>query len=77
MKIMLDKIEKELIYKYWYVAPESIKKRLLNNRVTTVELSQAELEDLIGFLSLECNHCNNKPLSIALNDLCEKLESEL
>jgi len=77
MRIQLDNREKELIHKYWYVASKSIQDQLLNKRRKTVDMTHAELDDLVGYLSLECNHCKSNRLSLELNELCEKLESEL
>jgi len=74
MRIALSDKEKDLIHKYWYVAPENIKIQLTNKRRKTVDIPYEEIKDLVGFLSLECNHCQSKQLSFELNALCEKLE---
>ncbi|QCW83265.1 hypothetical protein [Methylotuvimicrobium buryatense] len=74
MRIELDSREKELIHKYWYVVPKNIKSQLVNKRRKTVDIEPDELKDLIGYLSLECNHCNSNSLAFELDELCEKLE---
>lgn len=74
MRIELDSREKELIHKYWYTAPEKIKAQLLNKRRKTIDIEPDEIEDLIGYLSLECNHCKNNGLAFDLDELCERLE---
>ncbi len=77
MRIQLDNREKELIHKYWYVVSKDMLDQLLNKRRKTVDISHAELVDLVGYLSLECNHCKSNQLTFELNDLCEKLECQL
>ena len=74
MRIELDNREKALIHKYWYTAPEAIKVQLLNKRRKTIDIDPDEIKDLIRYLSLECNHCNNRKLAIELDELCERLE---
>ena len=74
MRIQINNREKELIHKYWYIAPESVKAQLTNKRRKTIDIEYKDLKDLVGFLSLECNHCKNKQLAFELNDLCEMLE---
>ena len=74
MRIELDSREKALIHKYWYTAPEEIKAQLLNKRRKSIDIEPDEIKDLIGYLSLECNHCDNRQLAIELDDLCERLE---
>lgn len=74
MRIQITNREKELIHKYWYIAPESMKAQLLNKRRKTIDIKPSEVKDLVGFLSLECNHCKNKQLAFELDDLCEMLE---
>ena len=75
MRIQINNREKELILKYWYIAPESVKAQLINKRRKTIDIGMEDLKDLVGFLSLECNHCKNKQLAFELDDLCEILES--
>jgi len=75
MRIQINNHEKELIHKYWYTAPKNMKDQLINKQRKTIDIEPNEIEDLVGFLSLECNHCENKQLSYELNDLCEMLES--
>ena len=75
MRIQINSREKELILKYWYIAPESVKAQLINKRRKTIDIGMEDLKDLVGFLSLECNHCKNKQLAFELDDLCEILES--
>lgn len=77
LRIYLNNREKLLIHKYWYAAPDEVSSQLLNKRRKTVDIKRTDLEDCIGFLSLECNHCNNDNLMIELNELCEKFEYEL
>jgi hypothetical protein len=74
MRIALSNQEKYLIHEYWYVASENIKIQLTNKRRKTVDIPYEEIKDLVGFLSLECNHCQSKQLSFELNALCERLE---
>ncbi len=75
MRIPINNREKKLIQKYWYTAPTNIKDQLTNKQRKTIDIEPDEIEDLVGFLSLEYNHCENKQLSYELNDLCEMLES--
>ncbi|WP_428355409.1 hypothetical protein [Methyloprofundus sp.] len=75
MRIQINNHEKELIYKYWYTAPESVKVQLKNKRRKTIDIEQGDIKELVGYLSLECNHCNNRQLAFELDDLCEMLES--
>jgi len=75
VRIQINNREKELILKYWYIAPESVKAQLINKRRKTIDIGMEDLKDLVGFLSLECNHCKNKQLAFELDDLCEILES--
>jgi hypothetical protein len=76
MKIQLNNREKELIHKYWYLASKDILTQLLNKQRKTVDITLEEVKDLVGYLSLECNHCKSNSLALELNELCEKLESE-
>lgn len=48
-----------------------------NKQRKTIDCTHEEVEDLVGYLSLECNHCKSKSLALELNELCEKLELEL
>jgi len=75
MRIQINNREKEIIHKYWYTATESMKVQLTNKRRKTIDIEQDDIQDLVGYLSLECNHCNNKNLAYELDDLCEMLES--
>jgi len=75
MRIPLTNREKELIHKYWYLAADNIKSQLSNKRRKTVDIPHEEINDLMGFLALECNHCNNKQRGFELNELCDKLEA--
>jgi len=75
MRIQISNREKELIHKYWSMAPEDVKSQLTNTRRKTLDIEPADIKDLVGYLSLECNHCNNKKLAYELDDLCEMLES--
>ena len=75
MRIQINSREKELIYKYWYMAPENVKSQLTNTRRKTLDIEPDDIKDLVGYLSLECNHCDNKKLAYELDDLCEMLES--
>lgn len=75
MRVQINNREKELIYKYWYTAPKNIKDQLTNTRRKTIDIEPNNIKDLVGYLSLECNHCNNKKLAYELDDLCEMLES--
>jgi hypothetical protein len=74
MRIELDAREKALIAQYWYNAPEEIKAQLLNKRRKTFDLEPNDIKELIGYLSLECNHCDNRLLALELDELCERLE---
>jgi len=69
IRIALSNQEKELIHEYWYVATKSIKVQLTNKRRKTVDITDEEIKDLVGFLSLECNHCKSKRLSISVEKL--------
>ena len=76
-RIHINNREKQLIHKYWHTAPDDISCQLLNKRRKTIDIKPGLLKDCIGYLSLECNHCNNDHLMIELDELCEKLEYEL
>jgi hypothetical protein len=60
MKIQLDNREKELIHKYWYIASKGMQVQLLNKQRKTKDFTHEKVEDLVGYLSLECNHCKSK-----------------
>jgi len=75
MRIQINNREKELIHKYWYMAPENVKSQLTNTRRKTIDIEPDNIKDLVGYLSLECNHCSNKKLAYELDNLCEMLES--
>lgn len=77
MRVQLNNREKELIHKYWYVASKDMQTQLLNKQRKTIDIAHKELEDLVGYLSLECNHCKSNSLAFELNELCERLECEL
>ena len=77
MRIELTNREKQLIHKYWYVASKEMRLQLINNKRKTIDIEYAELQDLVGYLALECNHCKSKSLSFELDELCDRLESEL
>ncbi len=77
MRIQLDNREKKLIHEYWYAAPKEMQVQLLNIRRKTIDIEYEELQDLIGYLAAECNHCRNKKLAAELNELCDRLECEL
>lgn len=77
LRIQLSNREKQLIEKYWYTAPDEIVSQLRNKRRKTVDIKHRDLEEVVGYLSLECNHCNNDDLMIELDELCEKLEYAL
>ena len=77
MRIQLNNREKELIHKYWYMASKDMHTQLLNKQRKTIDIAHKELEDLVGYLSLECNHCKSNSLAFELNELCERLECEL
>jgi len=74
MRIQINNREKELIHQYWYTAPEHIKTQITNKRRKTIDIEQDDIKELVGYLSLECNHCNNRQLAFELDDLCEMLE---
>jgi len=75
MRIQISNREKELIHKYWYTAPEKVKAQLTNKRRKTIDIEMEDIKDLIGYLSLECNHCESRQLAFELDDLCEMLEA--
>jgi hypothetical protein len=77
MRVQLNSREKELIHKYWYIASKDMQTQLLNKQRKTIDIAHKELEDLVGYLSLECNHCKSNSLAFELNELCERLECEL
>jgi len=77
MRIALDNREKQLIHKYWYAASKDLQAQLLNLRRKTIDMSYEELQDLVGYLAAECNHCSSKSLAAELNELCDQLECEL
>lgn len=77
MRIQLDNREKYLINEYWYVATEEMRAQLLNKQRKNIDIEHDELEDLVGYLAAECNHCKNKKLAAELNELCDRLECEL
>ena len=58
MRIQINNSEKELIHEYWYTAPENVKVQLTNKRRKTIDIEIEDLKDLVGYLSLECNHCD-------------------
>ena len=77
MRIEVDNREKQLIYKCWYTASKEMQVQLLNTRRKTIDIEYAELQDLVGYLAAECNHCKSKNLAAELNELCDRLECEL
>lgn len=77
MRIEVDNREKQLIHEYWYAASKEIQTQLLNTRRKTIDIEFDELQDLVGYLAAECNHCKNKKLAAELNELCDRLECEL
>ena len=77
MRIKVDDREKQLIHKYWYVASKEMQAQLLNTQRKTIDIQCDELKDLVGYLSLECNHCGSKRLAAELDELCDRLEYEL
>lgn len=77
MRIEVDNREKQLIHKYWYVASKEMQTQLLNTKRKTIDIESDELQDLVGYLAAECNHCRSKNLAAELNELCDRLESEL
>ncbi len=57
MRIELDNREKQLIHEYWYAASKDMQAQLLNMRRKTIDIAYEELQDLVGYLAAECNHC--------------------
>ena len=51
--------------------------QLLNTKRKTIDIEHDELQDLVGFLAAECNHCRSKRLAAELDELCDRLECEL
>ncbi|TXL16265.1 hypothetical protein BMR05_00115 [Methylococcaceae bacterium HT4] len=74
MRIEFNNREKEFIHQYWYTVPEHIKTQLINKRRKTIDIEQNDIKELVGYLSLECNHCNSRQLAFELDDLRERLE---
>lgn len=74
MRIEFNNREKELIHEYWYMASKDMQTQLLNKRRKTLDITREELENLVGYLSMECNHCKSNRLAFELNELCERLE---
>lgn len=77
MRIEVDNREKQLIHEYWYVASKEMQAQLLNTKRKTIDIEHDELQDLVGFLAAECNHCRSKRLAAELDELCDRLECEL
>ncbi|MFI3187036.1 MAG: hypothetical protein QX198_13770 [Methylococcaceae bacterium] len=77
MRIQVDNRDKQLIHKYWYAASKEMQAQLLNTKRRTIDIEHAELQDLVGFLAAECNHCRTKRLAAELDELCDRLECEL
>ncbi len=77
MRIEVDNREKQLIHEYWYAASKAMQVQLLNTKRKTIDIEHAELQDLVGYLAAECNHCKSKSLAAELNELCDRLECEL
>ncbi len=77
MRIEVDNREKQLIHEYWYAASKEMQAQLLNTKRKTIDIEYAELQDLVGFLAAECNHCRSKRLAAELDELCDRLECEL
>ena len=77
MRIELDNREKQLIHEYWYAASKDMQAQLLNTRRKTLDITDEEIQDLVGYLAAECNHCRNKKLVAELDELCDRLECEL
>lgn len=70
--------EKKLIYDYYRLGRrKDVESQLLNKRRKTIDVAIEEVNDIIGALSMECNHCNNRKLMFKLDELSERLESEL
>ena len=76
MRIKVDDREKQLIHEYWYAASKQIQAQLLNKQRKTIDIEYDELQDLVGYLALECNHCRSKKLAAELDELCDRLECE-
>ena len=77
MRIELDNREKQLFHEYWYAASKDMQAQLLNMRRKTIDIAYEELQDLVGYLAAECNHCRSKKLAAELDELCDRLECEL
>ena len=77
MRIEVDNREKQLIHEYWYVASKEMQIQLLNTKRKTIDIEYPELQDLVGYLAMECNHCKSKNLAAELDELCDRLECEL
>jgi hypothetical protein len=77
VRIELDNREKQLIHEYWYAASKDRQAQLLNMRRKSIDITDEEIQDLVGYLAAECNHCRNKKLVAELDELCDRLECEL
>lgn len=77
MRIPLNDWEKQLILKYCGIVSNDLRSQLGNRRRKTIDIERADLEDVVGWLSRECNHAKNRQVAFELNDLCEMLESYL
>jgi hypothetical protein len=77
VRIELDNREKQLIHEYWYAASKDMQAQLLNMRRKTIDITDEEIQDLVGYLAAGCNHCRNKKLVAELDELCDRLECEL
>lgn len=75
MRIQINNREKELIHKYWYTVPNKVKIQVTNIRRKSIDIETEDIKDLVGYLSLECNHCESRELAFELNELCEMLEA--
>jgi len=75
IRIKVNNREKKLIDDYCLSITTDIKSQLQNKRRKTIDVMVDEINDIIGSLSMECNHRNNRNLMFELNELCERLES--
>ena len=77
IRIKVNAHEKKLINDYWLTKTKTVESQLLNKRRKSIVVTIHELNDIIGNLSMECNHCGNTDLMLELNELCERLEFEI
>ncbi len=75
-RIELNRREKQFIHEYWFTASQEMQAQLLSKK-KYIDITKSDLEDLLGRLSGECNHCKSKVLAAELDELCERLESLL